>query len=178
MRRRPLLEALGAASVSGLLAGCTAGGAGSPTGTEQPTGTATETTTATTTGTGSGGGSPTLTVDMVNTSFDPVRATVDPGTTVTWRNQDGFDHEVKAAQFTDGAAAWSFDQRVSSGETTSHTFDRPGVYEYFCPIHGKSNMCGAVLVGDVSLASGSLPCEGGGSGSGSGGSGGGGHGYS
>lgn len=98
---------------------------------------------------------------MVDTSFQPLRTSVDPGTTVEWTNEDSFGHDVTAAQFHDAAAAWDFAVDVGPGESATHTFDSAGVYEYACTIHGRSSMCGAVLVGDASLDK-SLPCEGGG----------------
>ncbi|PSP90456.1 hypothetical protein BRC90_00610 [Halobacteriales archaeon QS_4_69_34] len=101
------------------------------------------------------------TVTMKNTAFDPVRASVDPGTTVEWPNEDGFAHTVTSSQFHDAAASWEFDERVPAGESVSHTFESSGVFEYYCTVHGESQMCGVVLVGDASLDA-SLPCEGGG----------------
>jgi plastocyanin len=104
-------------------------------------------------------------VEMRSTSFDPLRASVEPGTTVEWVNEDGFDHDVTAEQFHDVAADWDFSEALAAGESTTYTFEEAGVYEYYCTIHGEENMCGAVLVGDVSLDQ-SLPCEDGGGGGG------------
>lgn len=133
------------ATASGIaLAGCTGGDAdgGGATATQTPTPT---------------GDSGTV-VSMVNTSFDPVRASVDPGGTVEWVNEDGVAHDVTAAQFHDAAADWELSTDVPAGERTSHTFEASGVYQYYCSIHEKGAMCGAVLVGDASLDA-SLPCE-------------------
>ena len=116
------------------------------------------------------------TVTMVNTAFDPVRASVDPGTTVEWVNEDGFAHDVTSTRFHDSAAQWDIGEEVSSGGSVTHTFDGEGVYEYYCTIHGETSMCGAVLVGDASLPEGALPCESDGDGSGDDGGGGGGDG--
>ncbi|MFB6353392.1 MAG: plastocyanin/azurin family copper-binding protein [Halobacteriales archaeon] len=114
----------------------------------------------------------TTTVEMVNTTFDPERVAVTPGTTVEWVNRDGYGHDVTAAQFHEVAAEWSFSQSVAGGGSTTYTFEEPGVYEYYCSIHGRSQMCGVVLVGDVSLDR-DLPCEGTDAGGGGGGGGGG-----
>lgn len=137
-----------------------------PTAAETPTETSTETTTATETATPTE--TPTATeanealVEATgNDQFVPTRVSIAIGGTVTWENTaTGYydDHTVTSARFHDKAKQWSMDQRFSGGETLSHTFDAEGVYEYYCTIHGKDTMCGAVLVGDVSLDK-SLPCE-------------------
>jgi len=107
---------------------------------------------------------------MKDTAFHPVRTSVEAGTTVTWTNEDSYGHTVAAATLTDGATQWSFETgTLNNGDTATHTFDQKGVYEYYCTIHGKDTMCGAILVGGASLDA-SLPCESGSS-SGSGGGG-------
>ena len=97
-------------------------------------------------------------IDMTGSRFEPVRTSVDPGTTVTWRNRDGVDHTVTSAQFHDAAAEWTVDERAGSDETVTYTFEEAGIYEYYCTIHGQETMCGVVLVGDVTLDA-TLPCE-------------------
>jgi plastocyanin len=102
---------------------------------------------------------PTETVDIENTSFSPMRLSVEPGTTVEWTNADGYAHDVQSAQFHDKAESWDYySEQFGQGETAEYTFQNEGVYEYYCTIHGQSTMCGAVLVGDVTLDQ-DLPCE-------------------
>ncbi len=132
------------------------------------------------TGTGGGGGQQMqdggtqgeTTIIMRQTAFQPSKADVEAGATVEWVNEDSFPHTVTSAQVHDTAASWQFDERVSGGGTVTHTFEDPGVYEYYCTIHGKESMCGAVLVGDAALDA-SLPCDGGDGGGNAGGGGGG-----
>lgn len=101
----------------------------------------------------------TATVEMENTAFVPNRLSIDPGTTVEWVNRDRFGHDVQSAQFHDTAASWDhYSGTLGEDDTTEYTFESAGVYEYYCTIHGENTMCGAVLVGDVSLDQ-SLPCE-------------------
>lgn len=100
----------------------------------------------------------TATVTAKNTAFDPMRLSIDAGTTVTWTNEDSYGHDVTAAQFHDKAEDWNFAEDLPPGESVSHTFDSADVYEYYCTIHGKGTMCGAVIVGDSSLTA-ALPCE-------------------
>ncbi|MFB6094929.1 MAG: plastocyanin/azurin family copper-binding protein, partial [Halodesulfurarchaeum sp.] len=109
------------------------------------------------------------TVEAVNTTFKPARLSVSPGTTGKWVNENPFGHDVTSAQFHEKADSWDISAQLSAdGGTATHTFQEPGVYEYYCTIHGKGTMCGAVLVGDVSPDA-DLPCKGGGGGGGGGG---------
>jgi plastocyanin len=66
-----------------------------------------------------------------NVGFSPDNVTVVIGVnnTVVWTNNDASVHTVTAndASFDSGY--------LNSGETFSHTFTKPGVYEYHCTIH-------------------------------------------
>lgn len=145
--RRQFLWTTAAATLS--VAGCGGDGDGGGGGSPTETGTETEVETPT---------SSADTVVEIDSAFDPVRISVETGTTVMWDNTDMVAHTVTNAQFHDTAESWSFDRDVEPQGGTRHTFDSAGVYEYYCTIHGKDQMCGAVLVGDASL-DGSLPCE-------------------
>lgn len=68
----------------------------------------------------------------------PGAATVPVGTTVTWGNDDPIAHTVTWADRTVDSG------RMGPGATFSHTFNQPGVYEYFCTLH--QNMKGTVTV--------------------------------
>ncbi|MFB6146376.1 MAG: plastocyanin/azurin family copper-binding protein [Halobacteriaceae archaeon] len=178
--RRAVLGAT-VAALSGAVAGCAGDGGGdgdtatttteSTTTTTQTTTASTPTTTATTTTettttesttstTTTTTPAPEVTVEMAASAFDPVRADVAVGTTVVWTNRDPYGHTVESARFHETAADWAFEtETLGQGDTAAYTFETAGVYEYFCTIHGRDNMCGAVLVGDVSLSK-TLPCEG------------------
>lgn len=140
MNRRALLSSLGTATVVAM-AGCAGGNGGGA---------------ATTT---ASDGDAAVTVEMVNTSFEPRKAEVSVGSTVKWVNKDAFQHDVTSAQFSSGATQWDFAKTLSEGQTATYTFQNPGIYEYRCTIHGKNTMCGVVLVGDVTYQ-GTLPCAG------------------
>jgi len=161
MHRRKFLAGTVAVSTS-LVAGC--GGSGNGNG-DSDGGDGDEsgggTTTPATNGDASGNAD--VTVEMVSTSFEPVEVSVDVGDTVRWVNNDSFGHDVTSEQFTSDAATWELSEAVSGGGSVTHTFDSSGVYEYYCTIHGKTSMCGVVLVGDVSYE-GTLPCQNGGDG--------------
>lgn len=69
--------------------------------------------------------------------FYPTHKTVPVGTTITWINKEGADHTVTS---NDGL----FDYGLAAGERVSYTFDKPGVYEFFCQPH--DGMAGAITV--------------------------------
>ncbi|MFC7045450.1 plastocyanin/azurin family copper-binding protein [Halobacteriaceae archaeon GCM10025711] len=134
------------------LAGCIGGGGGSQ---DETNGTANSTTQA--------GGTPAIepaaTVEMADTSFDPVTVSVDPESFVEWVNRDGISHTVVSDQFSDASVCWTFEtEDLGEGDTDRFYFAETGVYEYYCDIHGRETMCGAVLVGDVEYDETNLPC--------------------
>jgi plastocyanin len=117
------------------------------------------------TGGSNSGGSATVeetsSVSMTGSQFDPRNISVDAGTTVTWTNDDSFEHTVTSA-----SDNWNKDSRVAGGEETTHTFEESGVYEVFCSIHGGSDLSGMSMkvgVGDATIDE---PLGGGGDGSG------------
>ncbi|MFC6764553.1 cupredoxin domain-containing protein [Natrinema soli] len=98
------------------------------------------------------------TVKMEEYSFDPVRKTVSPDTAVVWKNVGSASHVVDSVQFHDVADQWQLRTQVlRSGDSAVYEFSEEGIYEYYCGLQGE-DMCGVVLVGDVSLSK-RLPCE-------------------
>jgi plastocyanin len=62
------------------------------------------------------------------------------GATVTWVNNDSVPHTVTADDS-------SFDSgSIQPGQSYSHTFETAGTFPYYCTIHGKASMSGAVQV--------------------------------
>ena len=88
-------------------------------------------------------------------SFDPEIVYVEPGGTVTWTNESS-NHSATAYHPDDDeprrvpAEAESWDTGVirKTGRTASHTFETPGVYDYFCIPHEGLGMVATVVVGD------------------------------
>lgn len=149
MKRRRFIGAALATASTSLVAGCGSSGGGDGDGNSDENDDQTTTTIP----------GPDDLVTASSSTFDPMRMSVEPGTEVTWQNEDSYTHTVDSEQFHDKAADWSKSSRMSAnGGETSHTFEEAGVYEYYCTVHGKEKMCGVVLVGDVSLDA-SLPCE-------------------
>ncbi len=98
------------------------------------------------------------TIEITDGGFDPVRNAVSPGTTVVWKNVGTADYAIRSVRFHDAAADWQFrTQTLQPGDSAVYTFDEEGIYEYYCGSRGE-DVCGIVLVGDVSLSD-SLPCE-------------------
>ncbi|HEX6417349.1 MAG TPA: plastocyanin/azurin family copper-binding protein [Acidimicrobiales bacterium] len=86
-------------------------------------------------------------VQALDNTFRPQNVQVRPGTEVTWTNVGRNDHDVLPAE----GDAWGVEvEGFSPGDVYSHTFDEPGVYHYYCSIHGTSTagMIGAVVVED------------------------------
>ncbi|HMV86390.1 MAG TPA: plastocyanin/azurin family copper-binding protein [Blastocatellia bacterium] len=82
------------------------------------------------------------TIKLTNFSFDPKEITVKAGTTVEWINQTG-KHSVVADE-------GSFDSDVlEAGGRFERKYDKPGVYPYYCALHGDKGgkeMSGVVKV--------------------------------
>ncbi|MDY6819398.1 MAG: plastocyanin/azurin family copper-binding protein [Halobacteriales archaeon] len=155
MRRRDFLQSVGSVTTVSFvgLAGCSSGNEGDTTPTDQPTGT---------------------TVNMLTDGgqyyFDPIGLAVDPGTTVTFRNENG-SHSATAYQADNGYAsttripegAEGFDSGTltTEGETYEHTFETEGTYDYFCIPHKTLGMVGRIVVGSPGgPAEGSMPPDG------------------
>jgi plastocyanin len=79
-------------------------------------------------------------VTIADFAFGPQALTVSAGTTVTWTNNDQFEHTVAAD---DGSFA---SDPLGNGATFQFTFDIPGEYHYVCGIHPQ--MSGVVTVTD------------------------------
>ncbi|HEY6958997.1 MAG TPA: plastocyanin/azurin family copper-binding protein [Candidatus Limnocylindria bacterium] len=71
--------------------------------------------------------------------FSPAAINVKAGTTVTWTNDDQFTHSVRLV------ATGEVLGILKPGETLTHTFTAPGVYQYDCSFHPQ-NMKGTVTV--------------------------------
>ena len=80
---------------------------------------------------------------MENTAFTPANKTISVGTTLTWRNRDGFAHTVTSG--TPGSPSGVFDSgNLGSGGSFSFTFNSAGTFNYFCSLH--PSMTGTITV--------------------------------
>ena len=80
--------------------------------------------------------------------YMPSTTRVDPGTTVTWENDDVVVHTVTSGTLDGGSVGAEFDSGViMAGATFEHTFEEAGAYPYFCVVHPWRT--GSVVVGDA-----------------------------
>jgi plastocyanin len=78
-------------------------------------------------------------------TYQPIVARVDAGQEVTFHNKDGIPHTFTGVQ-----DSWGDYKEYEQGESVTHTFDKPGVYPYFCKLH--PGMAAAIVVGDGDAA--------------------------
>jgi amicyanin len=77
-------------------------------------------------------------VKIDGVAFEPPILQVNAGDTVTWANNYKQPHmistfkKVKGANVQDGVLD---SPMLKTGESFSYRFEKPGTYEYFCPIH-------------------------------------------
>ena len=71
--------------------------------------------------------------------FGPTVARVELGDTVTWENNDQWQHNVYSQAFVGS-------QAINAGEAYSYRFADIGIFPYVCTIH--PGMMGVVVVGD------------------------------
>src|SRR5687767_1784743 len=67
---------------------------------------------------------------------------IEPGEEVTWVNKDPVAHTVSGASL-----SWGSERMLDQSERVSYTFNKEGVYPYYCAYHPA--MVGAVVVGDA-----------------------------
>lgn len=126
--RRTFVPALVGAGLLSISCGGGGGGGGGPTGT-------------------GGNGLPQGDVTLTASSFQPRDLSIRVGETVTWVNSTTLLHTITP----DGHAEWTRREVSRRGDTFRATFDREGVYWYYCEIHGApgAGMYGRIIVGDV-----------------------------
>jgi plastocyanin len=187
--RRSVLQILGAGATVGL-AGCSSGGDTDENGNEDENESDTDGTTPTNDDDSSGeneqipgedvlGGPDDLqssaTVEALSLDadqgagqnvFSPAVVWVEAGATVTWENTSG-SHSVTSYHPNNDKPmrmptdASSFDSGLlSEGESFEHTFETPGVHNYFCSPHEGLGMVGLVVVSAANAGPGTTPLDG------------------
>jgi plastocyanin len=81
---------------------------------------------------------------MQGNQFLPTEYQVPPGTTVTWVNLDGEEHDVLPADWENRIDPAFESPLIAPGGSWSFTFTIPGTYSYFCDLH--ANMVGVITV--------------------------------
>ncbi len=87
--------------------------------------------------------------DSMRMYFEPLNLTIEPGDTVTWVNQDDEDHNMVTFPdgYPKGADGFESPYLTKKGEKWSHTFEKPGTYNYHCIPHLFMGMRGNITVG-------------------------------
>ncbi len=80
-------------------------------------------------------------VAIRNFSFDPAELKIKVGTKVTWANYDNSPHTVSSES---GGKTELTSKILSKGDSYSHVFESPGIFNYHCSIH--TGMKGKVVV--------------------------------
>lgn len=98
-------------------------------------------------------GAPTI-VTMQGSKFAPQVVMIEVNGTVSWVNQDSFDHDVTQIGDEAGFNSTGGPGGMGNGATYQHKFTEPGIYDYYCTVHpGKPDgMWGRVIVVDEMLA--------------------------
>jgi plastocyanin len=102
-------------------------------------------------------------INLSSLMFHPANATVDLGTTVTWRNDEPITHTVTSGRFqgvdeTTGLRSsqqpdGTFEAKLGGeGKTFSFKFTKPGTYTYYCDIHQGMNATVTVVTDDTAPA--------------------------
>jgi plastocyanin len=79
------------------------------------------------------------TIETRNACFEPTVLRVEPGTTVTFVNRDGIEHDISGVNL----EGWN---RLGAGVSVPYRFDATGTFPYTCNLH--PGMTGVVVVGD------------------------------
>ncbi len=82
-------------------------------------------------------------------TFTPRVIRVDVGSEVTWTNQGASVHNILKAVTTQNFGQQFGIDTLNTAGTYNFTFASPGVYRYYCSLHGNedSGMVGMILVG-------------------------------
>ncbi|OGD57450.1 hypothetical protein A2V71_03390 [Candidatus Berkelbacteria bacterium RBG_13_40_8] len=83
---------------------------------------------------------PTSSVSIKNSAFDPQSLSVSSGTVVSWENFDNTAHQIVNDSNLAGFESGVLDQ----GATFSFTFNQAGIFRYHCSLHPE--MTGEVIV--------------------------------
>jgi plastocyanin len=85
-------------------------------------------------------------VRSLDNTFRDVEIELVAGTEVLWTNNGRNDHDVTPVE---SGADWGVEiEQFTPGSEYAHVFTTPGVYDYYCTIHGtpEAGMIGTVVV--------------------------------
>lgn len=88
-----------------------------------------------------------VTIHLRDVTYQPNQIIITPGTTVTWVNDDPFEHFVNSDPHPSHNAFPKLNSLdIPPTKTFSYTFDEPGEYAFHCSAHVPQNMFGTILV--------------------------------
>lgn len=76
-----------------------------------------------------------VTVNILNSAFDPASIKIKKGQTVTWTNNDSVEHSIVADDSGNTGGLPTDVQLFGQGETFSVTFNKVGTFKYHCIPH-------------------------------------------
>jgi plastocyanin len=84
--------------------------------------------------------------DLGDKAFRPSNVNIEAGHTVVWTNNDSIMHTiVEGSPSSTSVPASGFDSGfLNQGMTFKHTFDKSGIFNYYCSVH--PTMIGKVIV--------------------------------
>lgn len=84
-------------------------------------------------------------IQIRDNSFDPPVLSVAAGRVVAWRHEGSSPHTVTSGSPTENPGARFDSGTLRNGQGFTFTFSEPGMYPYFCKIHGAM-MSGTIQV--------------------------------
>ena len=96
---------------------------------------------------GCGNGGADVVVEMHDDFFEPDTIEIEPGDSVTFRNEGQTDHTAEAL---DGS--WELESVLASGDEETVVIEEAGEYHFFCRFHSTTageGMDGTLVVGDA-----------------------------
>ncbi len=88
-----------------------------------------------------------VTIQLQDIRYQPNQIIISPGTTVTWVNDDSFEHFVNSDPHPSHNAYLPLNSLdIPPTGTFSFTFEEPGEYAFHCSAHVPQNMFGTILV--------------------------------
>ncbi len=77
-------------------------------------------------------------------AYVPEEISIEPGTTVEWKNEGKIEHFVTSKMVTQSGFPLFASYAIKPTLAWYRQFDQSGIYEYYCPIHPQ--MTGRVVV--------------------------------
>ncbi|MCV0392683.1 MAG: hypothetical protein K5790_05230 [Nitrosopumilus sp.] len=67
--------------------------------------------------------------------YSPLNLQISTGTTVSWVNEDSVLHNIQSLDDKGKVVDWFNSPPLDTGDVYEFTFEKPGVYHYYCSFH-------------------------------------------